>query len=351
MSLPLLYDRWLAQALGARAPGESRATCAACPLVADPVVGGEEVRYDASTKCCTYLPELPNFLVGLALADAGPGGEEGRRTIRQRIALRSGVTPLGLAMPPLFQLVYNRAAEAPPGAFGRSPSLRCPHYQIDTGTCSIWRHRNGVCSTWFCRHDRGHIGLRFWMTLKELLRRIEQDLAVWCVLELGLPAAALAGVLEHSAEGSEARLASELVHGPAGKPTARMWSTWLEHEEDFYRNCGQLVGSLDWDEVSQLCGPDVRAYALVASHQLSGVVEKGPPPRQVLVGKWNVLGIAGDRVRVCGYSKLDWVDVPTAAFETLVRMAAASPNRETPIAALEPALLTTLIEHDIPQSS
>ena len=63
-----------------------------------------------------------------------------------------GVTPLGLARPPVQHLLYRHGRER---GFGQSVALLCPHYLGDSGGCGIWRHRNGVCATWFCKHTRG----------------------------------------------------------------------------------------------------------------------------------------------------------------------------------------------------
>lgn len=85
MGLPLLYARWTEECLGERIPEEKRATCGTCPLVLGRPFGSEDIRFDESTKCCTYLPELP--------------------------------TPLGIGMTPLYALIYKRAVGAPPGLY------------------------------------------------------------------------------------------------------------------------------------------------------------------------------------------------------------------------------------------
>ena len=151
--LPALYARWLTDALPAPPPPETNATCSACPLVsrqgAEPSGAG---LFHPDTKCCTYIPTLPNFLVGAILADDEPAAQNGRRSLRVRLEGGDGLTPLGLAAPPAHAILYRAGGEH---VFGRSPALRCPHYVVDEGTCGIWRHREAVCATWFCRHVRG----------------------------------------------------------------------------------------------------------------------------------------------------------------------------------------------------
>src|SRR4051812_31514765 len=77
--LPVLFDR--------PAIRESRATCSDCAMCSkggSPAPGVLSFRPD--TKCCTYEPTLPNFLVGAILADTSPEMAEGRRRIRAHIA-------------------------------------------------------------------------------------------------------------------------------------------------------------------------------------------------------------------------------------------------------------------------
>lgn len=114
--------------------------------------------FDPQVKCCTYLPELPNFLVGRILADEDPALAVGRATVEKRLQAGVAVTPLGLDRTPFYDLLYQHADTA----FGRSHTLRCPHYIEEGGLCGIWQHRNSVCATWFCKHVRGAMGFRFW---------------------------------------------------------------------------------------------------------------------------------------------------------------------------------------------
>lgn len=53
--------------------------------------GGRVDGFRADTKCCTYVPALPSFNVGLIFGL--PDAEHGRRTVDERIAQRAGVTP------------------------------------------------------------------------------------------------------------------------------------------------------------------------------------------------------------------------------------------------------------------
>jgi len=88
-ALPPLYETWMARALPGPIPAETRAPCqqcAMCPPNAGAAAAPSSPDYfNPQTKCCTYLPQLPNFLVGRILADETPEMERGRASVGQRI--------------------------------------------------------------------------------------------------------------------------------------------------------------------------------------------------------------------------------------------------------------------------
>src|SRR5262245_26034784 len=96
--LPPLYARWMDELLGQPIAPERSATCDSCAMVAPPTeaTAGSAFYFSPETKCCTYLPQLPNFLVGRVLRDDDPDAATGRATVEKRIDARSGVTPMGL---------------------------------------------------------------------------------------------------------------------------------------------------------------------------------------------------------------------------------------------------------------
>ncbi len=143
-----LYAAWMDELLAGPIPPETDATCEDCAMA--PKEGepppSDGTFFDRNVKCCGYVPELPNFLVGRILADDNPDMATGQATTRQRIQARFAVTPLGLGQPPIYALLYQHSG----AAFGQSRTMRCPHYVEEKwGICSIWRHRNSVCVTYF----------------------------------------------------------------------------------------------------------------------------------------------------------------------------------------------------------
>src|SRR5258706_1678248 len=111
--LPPLYEKWIAELVGGAIPRESRATCDNCAMC----TGGEEPESSAQTyffdpviKCCTWVPNLHNFLAGRILSDADPAAQFGRTTVEKRIAAGIGVSPLGLAPSPVFSLLCSNSS-------------------------------------------------------------------------------------------------------------------------------------------------------------------------------------------------------------------------------------------------
>jgi len=140
-ALPPLYRGWIEELVspwGRPVSGEPRATCDRCVMLDR----HDEVSFNPSTKCCTYQPDLCNFHVGRVLFDDSPLAATSRQVLRQRIAQRVGVTPLGIGPAPIYALLYDGsgAAQSTTSVFGRAPLLRCPHYLE--------------------RHPSGHLDLR-----------------------------------------------------------------------------------------------------------------------------------------------------------------------------------------------
>jgi hypothetical protein len=163
-TLPPLYAAWMHQMLAGPIPEETQATCANCAMCAkagDPPANST-LFFHPQVKCCTYLPRLPNFLVGRLLADDDPDFAPGRITVEERLQRGVAVTPLGFGRDAVYTLLYQQGANA---AFGRSRALRCPHYIEEGGRCGVWKHRESTCATWFCKHVRGAVGMQFWQVL------------------------------------------------------------------------------------------------------------------------------------------------------------------------------------------
>lgn len=210
------------------------------------------LHFHPATKCCTFQPNVPNFLVGAILADSATS-DHGRAALDQRLARRVAVSPSGVLAGALFGLLYQHVTNV----FGRATTLRCGYLDPDGG-CGIWARRPGVCATWFCKHDRGETGDRFWSLADKLLRGVEQDLALWCMTELD---AGLSSVAEDTPARGEPIDVIDLEQQVDEARYRRLWGTWIGREREFYGECARLVDTLTWSDVRAVCGPRVRALA------------------------------------------------------------------------------------------
>jgi Fe-S-cluster containining protein len=237
--LPPLFDEL--------APNEEKATCGSCamcrPEGAPPA--GDVVYFRPDVKCCSYFPKLPNYLVGAILRDERPDMAEGRRRIREKIATRIGVTPRWLAPPRKISVLLEASRRA---AFGRSLVLRCPYYEPQGGLCTIWRHREADCSTFFCKYVAGADGQRFWKTLDTYLRYVESKLSAY----------ATSGIAPHLVEPGVPRgeMTLEDLEDRPPAAYADIWREWAGREEELYIACHDRIAALSRDEFERFLGGD-----------------------------------------------------------------------------------------------
>jgi hypothetical protein len=273
---------------------------------------GVSTFFNPATKCCTYLPELHNFLVGSALDDPD-STPDGLSTLERRIDERVGVTPLGLDRPRTYFLIYQNRDE---GVFGHARGLRCPHYlEEHGGRCGVWKHRNAVCATWFCKHNRGATGETIWTAIRRLLGLAEIGLAWWCVREVGLDTAALHQLLDRQ-EIRNPKATRNEIDSTADAMHEKLWGTWAGREREFFRACGSKVRTLAWDDVVRICGPelavatDVLRSLVVASHAAD-------LPARLEVAPFTVTAVRGDQATLATYRGYDPLSVPIALLDVL----------------------------------
>lgn len=351
--LPPLYAAWMDDLLKGPIPRETVATCENCAM--HPGAGDRSQNglfFAPDVKCCTYIPVLPNFLVGRILDDMDPASAAGRATVESRLTARVGVTPLGLTRPSVQALLYEHGAQR---AFGRSRNLRCPHYlEEGGGRCGIWRHRNGVCATWFCKYARGATGEHFWQKVNQLFLAVEHHLARWCVLQLDVGTEALLRLFPlETGWGDRGTLDHHQIDGTVDEAVYRkLWGPWWGREQEFFHSSAQLVSELPWTRVTAISGPDVQLCAqltLAAYHEL---VSEQIPDRLVL-GPFETVGGDRDHVRVVTYSGFDPLDLPRLLVAVLPYFDGGSTtatlrriHKERGI-TLEAALVRRLVDHRI----
>jgi hypothetical protein len=282
--LPPLQQRWMDELLKAPIPGEPRSTCSTCPQIAAEQEERGLRRFDERTKCCTYMPAIYNFLAGRVLDEPDAGAVPGRDTLEARIDKGEAVTPLGLLATQEYVAAYSADEK-----FGHDYELRCPHYlREQNGACGVWKHREGTCSTWFCKHVRGAVAFDFWRRgMTPLLRAAERALAAWCAEQLG---------------------ASEQNWGPfEGKP------------RELYRQSARLVENLPWSDVVQIGGEEVHKLAEDTRGyfaQLAGDVELPSKPH---VAPYEIHEDDGKVATLITYTPFDPLEIPSALLRELHR--------------------------------
>ncbi|HEY2515236.1 MAG TPA: hypothetical protein VGI39_30425 [Polyangiaceae bacterium] len=285
-----IHARWLAGALADPWPTERHATCGTCAMAKEPDAQDEipPGAFNPDTKCCTFTPTLPNFLVGAALVDSTLS-PFGRRSLLDRIAARRGVSPFGVAGVPAVD----------PQRFGRDPALRCPHY--DHGACGIWAHRDAVCTTYYCKHERGARSYRLWRAIREALACIEQIVARAALLRIGgLPDALFA------ADAERARL-----------PYEALWGSWAKGEPALYAATAETVAAMSWEEVQRLGGAAL-AWEVEAVRRAEAALG-APLPERLVPGKMMVTAGEAGGFSVAAYSPLDPVPLDSDVLAALRR--------------------------------
>ncbi len=303
-----LYDRWLAVVLPQGLPVEPHATCEQCAMCST-VKADADQSFRADVKCCTYLPWLPNFSVGGVLSDEGPGSREAQESVRRRMGDQRWVTPLGLARRPTARHLGELGGQ---GSFGREKSLLCPHFNDEaSGSCSIWRHRNSVCATWYCKHARGRVGQSFWNALKGLLGTAEEHVSVWCALELGISPMAISRAQEVERVPVVAQVANELA-APAEdlQDLQDIWGDWMGRPEEYYRACAEAATRLSWPDIVSAGG--ISILVKVANVQAAYAAVNSPlePDSPIFLGV-AAYPASGGLSRLATYSPYDPLLVPS----------------------------------------
>jgi len=316
--LPPLYAAWVDKLLGGSIPQETEATCHDCAMWPGPKDTGRAAAdfFRPDTKCCTYVPDLPNFLVGRILSDTDPRLAAGKASVEARLAAGVGVTPLGLGRSRVQGLLYAQGFGA---AFGRNRTLRCPHYlEEEGGLCGIWLHRNAICATWFCKHVRGAVGDRFWKSLAQLLCAVEGALTRWCVLELRVESEALARLFPPPrAPGHPDPFEPSEIDGIVDPMKYRgFWGNWWGREREFYERSGRLVSGLSWAKVISIAGPEVRLHARLAREAYEAVISLEVPDR-VVAGPLQITPTGKQTSRVMTYSPYDPLEVSQSVLDLL----------------------------------
>lgn len=315
-SLPIFYARWLAALLPGPLPIEVEATCSDCAMLRQPEERDTSGRifFDKESKCCTYCPTLSNFMVGAILNDKSPAMEVGRVSILQRLSKEPGTSPLGLLPSPTYSLLYSNS----PNAFGQNRTLLCPHFIEGSKSCSIWAFREPTCVSWFCKHLRGKTGQNFWRRLHTFLLTLTRELSLWCVLQLDLDSEGLTALeLQRKRGGSCEDLQPNELDGQRNKVAeGKIWGLWLGREKEFYTECYKLVSNLSYQEIEEICGPEVQLSARLLQDAYAKL-KLFVAPAHLQVGRFTVESVTPKVIQIWSYSRLDPLAIPVQLFKAL----------------------------------
>jgi Fe-S-cluster containining protein len=299
-------------------PDETDATCADCAMCSADITrrAGSDLFYNPETKCCTFTPTLPNFLVGRILRDDDALCAQGRLSVDARLGAGLAVTPLGVGPPLTFRSLYAATSTQ---AFGRSKTLRCPHYlEEGGGRCGIWKHRESVCTTFYCKHVRGAVGSKFWKSLQRLLLAVEQSLSEWCVVELDVGVEALGVLFGSNPSRTQNHQPDSLAldRKVDRRLYDRAWGTWSGREREFYGEAARLVDGLEWPDILAIGGPELRICDRLIRDAYAELTSKELPPF-LTVGRMSVLPMGHESWRVTTYSATDPLACPRSLMAAL----------------------------------
>ncbi len=254
--LPDIYNKFLPSELLQDIPDESMATCGNCIMVLpedDQRLGSDFAYFSKETKCCTFYPALPNYLVGGLLCDDDPRNKEGIEKVKQVISGRKGVTPHGIFPPRKYWMLYLKGKNI----FGKAGTMRCPYYDAKSGGCSIWKYRAVICSTYFCKHACGIEGRMFWESIQDYLRFVEDILTNYVVMESGWPSETVmeGSIVKYFTRKTEELTLEEIEDIPLpAKKYSALWDNWRGKEEDFYKRAFEMIGRLDREKFKEIAG-------------------------------------------------------------------------------------------------
>lgn len=347
--LPPLYEALLPPLFSREVPKERKATCDSCAMCAAGCQTSDAGPFRPDTKCCTFHPRLPNYLVGALLADGDESMAEGRARVRARIASRVAVTPQWLRPPARYDLLYQSARNA----FGRSQALRCPFYESAAGACTIWRYREGVCSTYFCKHVAGADGQKLWMSVKTYLALVERQLSRFALLQVA-PELVYATLDAPARAPGTLELADLEETAPREADYRAQWQAFAGREEALYVACFEAVRPLSAADLERLLGLDGQVQLGALERRYEAALRPKLPTRPRLNPAATIKHLPDGTVGVGAYSDNDALALPREAFALLLEFRGEEPTealrqrlRETRGADFDDETLLVLHQHRV----
>jgi Fe-S-cluster containining protein len=177
--------------------------------------------FAADTRCCDYVPPLPNFLAGEILSEGQADGSRDR--VETWVAQGRG-DPLFVNTPPRLAASHRER---------RQP---CPLLDADT-RCTIYEHRPYLCVGYNCIYPRDPKVVGLWNSLSSLLALHSAVTAQFLIAELGIDGARYTDAWD--AAGPE----QEQWTGEDGLRPDLLSELWQGETDPagFYRRCFEYV--------------------------------------------------------------------------------------------------------------
>ncbi|MFN7730013.1 MAG: hypothetical protein ACK5P7_12715 [Bdellovibrio sp.] len=228
---------------------EKKATCENCAMAPENRPPKAKVTYQKQLKCCTFEPYLPNFVVG-ALLTHEDRFQHGIKQIRRKIAKREYALPLGLLPSVKFQVQFNNRKA---WEFGNREDWLCPYYVKTTQSCGIWKYRGTVCTTFFCQHDAGAAGQRFWESLSNFLSFSEMALMEDLLAELDFSPRQVSELLDYMNR-IDGTAIEKSTHQMPEALFKRLWNGYDSDLEGFYKKCYEKAKGLSRPQFQEMMG-------------------------------------------------------------------------------------------------
>tara|TARA_Y100001935_G_scaffold255367_1_gene267986 strand:- start:3016 stop:4074 length:1059 start_codon:yes stop_codon:yes gene_type:complete len=238
--LPHIYQSFLPDIFNQHIPVEQYADCSNCNMCKPTTIVEDQRFFSPVTKCCTFKPIVPNYLVGGILIDSKKPTK-----IHTYVDIGEKITPLGYF--PSTKELQDYAAIIP-DKFGMDDRVQCE--LLDDGNCSIWQHRNSICSTYFCHYFKGFHGKQFWEDVRDFLQFVEETLSAYCCMMLDIPV----HYLKQSTTNFFINVQEATQHnGRISKLTdADMWGPWETKRDSFFKECHKICSNLTTNDVMSL---------------------------------------------------------------------------------------------------
>lgn len=245
--IPDFYQALLNRDLLGLSINETKATCNDCAMACHNRKTNQ-LTYDATLKCCTYQPFIPNFAIGGILADPALPGHH---RVKKFIAQNHFSLPLGIVPPISFQVEFNAREKID---FGNRFDWLCPYYDFETSACGVWTYRSSVCTSFYCLSSYGSGGLQFWQAIENYLSYAEMALMEECLVNLDFSPRQVSELtlFLNRHNGSQHEL---MMKNLPEKQARLLWNFYFDEQELFFAKCLNIVSNMTRKEFLCLIGP------------------------------------------------------------------------------------------------